>query len=107
MFVSIQVEQEVNTPVHTLKSIVGGDLGVKRLLTLSDNMVIKALNTDKQTIKVKALQRKLAKKKKFSANWKKLKEKITRQHSKVTNIRHDQLHKISTSLSKSHVYHRA
>jgi len=101
-FVSIQVEQTVKTPTHQSKSIVGGDLGVKCLITLSDNTVIKAINTDKQAQKIKVLQRKLAKKIKFSNNWQKLKEKITHQHSKTANIRHDQLHKISTSLSKNH-----
>ena len=38
----------------------------------------------------------------FSANWKKLKEKINRLHTKISNIRHDTLHKLSTTLSKSH-----
>jgi len=101
-FVAIQVEQEIGSPNHQANSIVGGDLGVKRLLTLSDGSHINPINTNKQTDKIKRLQRKLAQKVKFSSNWKKLKEKISRLHSKVTNIRHDRLHKISTSLSKSH-----
>ena len=101
-FVSVQVEQEVEAPKHGSSSIVGGDLGVKRFLTLSDNTVINPIDTDKQTARIKELQRKLAKKVKFSNNWKKAKEKITQLHSKISNIRHDRLHKISTSLSKSH-----
>ncbi|NRA83590.1 MAG: IS200/IS605 family element transposase accessory protein TnpB, partial [Gammaproteobacteria bacterium] len=101
-FVSVQVEQEVDAPKHGSSSIVGGDLGVKRFLTLSDNTVINPIDTDKQTARIKELQRKLAKKVKFSNNWKKAKEKITQLHSKISNIRHDRLHKISTSLSKSH-----
>ena len=101
-FVSIQVEQEVNPPKHPSKTIIGGDLGVKRLLTLSDGRFIKPINTDKQTTKIKRLQKRLAKKVKFSANWKKLKSKITTQQTSVANIRHDRLHKISTQLSKNH-----
>ena len=101
-FISIQVEQEIAKPVHDSTSVVGGDLGVKRLLTLSDGSFKKPINTDKQTAKIKRLQKKLAKKVKFSNNWKKLKAKITAQHTKVANIRQNRLHKISTQLSKSH-----
>jgi putative transposase len=101
-FVSIQVEQEIIAPRHASISIIGGDLGVKRLLTLSDKSFEKPINTDKQSRKIKALQRNLAKKVKFSNNWKKIKEKITKQHSKIGYIRRDKLHKISTILSKSH-----
>ena len=101
-FVSIQVEQEVSDPVHASSSMIGGDLGVKRLLTLSDGSYTPPINTDKQTAKIKRLQSKLAKKVKFSNNWKKLKEKITTLHSKIANIRYDNCHKLSTALSKSH-----
>ena len=101
-FVSIQVEQQISEPVHPSSSIVGGDLGVKRLLTLSDNTHFKPIDTSKQTSKIKRLQKQLAKKIKFSNNWKKLKQKITALHSKIANIRHDTLHKLSTTLSKSH-----
>jgi putative transposase len=101
-FVSIQVEQEINQPKHPSNSIIGGDLGVKRLLTLSDGSFIKPINTDKQTAKIKQLQKQLARKIKFSANWRKLKTKITALHTSIANIRNDRLHKISTQLSKSH-----
>ena len=59
------------------------------------------IDTCKQTIKIKRLQKQLARKVKFSSNWKKLKAKITTLYTKVANIRHDKLHKISTQLSKS------
>ena len=101
-FVSIQVEQEIAEPKHESISIVGGDLGVKRLLTLSNGQHFEPIDTKKQTIKIKRLQKKLAKKVKFSNNWRKIKAKIATLHSTVANIRHDRLHKISTALSKSH-----
>lgn len=101
-FVALQVEQEVNVPVHPTNSIIAGDLGVKRLLTLSNGEYFKPIDTDKLTNKIKQLQRKLAKKVRFSSNWKKLKNKISRLHTKIAQVRHDRLHKISTSLSKSH-----
>ena len=101
-FVSLQVEQEGNAPVHPTDSIIAGDLGVKRLLTLSSGEYFKPINTDELTNKIKRLQRKLAKKVRFSNNWKKLKDKISQLHTKIAQARHDRLHKISTSLSKSH-----
>lgn len=101
-FVSIQVEQEIAPPTHPSNTLIGGDLGVKRLITLSDGSFVKPIEASKQTNKIKRLQKKLAKKVKFSSNWKKLKAKITKLHTKIANIRHDKLHKISTQLSKSH-----
>ena len=101
-FASVQVEREIITPIHRSKSIVGGDLGVKRLLTLSDGTYFEPIETSKQADKIKWLQRKLAKKVKFSGNWQKSKQKITELHTKIANIRRNKLHKLSTTLSKSH-----
>lgn len=47
-------------------------------------------------------QRLLARKQRFSNNWKKQKHRIQRIHSKIANIRKDFLHNLSTQLSKSH-----
>lgn len=101
-FVSIQVEQVVATPVHPSTSIVGVDMGVRRFITLSDGCFEKPIEVTAYQENIKRLQKKLAKKVRFSNNWRKLKEKIARLHSKVARIRHDTLHKISTTLSKSH-----
>lgn len=100
-FVSIQVEQEIGKPVHPSTSIAGGDLGVKYLLTLSDGTHYEPIDTSKLTAKIKRLQSQLAKKVKFSSNWRKLKEKIAALHTKIANIRRDTLQKLSTTLSKS------
>jgi putative transposase len=48
------------------------------------------------------LQRRLARKKKFSSNWKKAKAKITKLHTKIANIRKDFVHKSSNDISKNH-----
>ena len=53
-------------------------------------------------LKLARLQRKLAKKTKFSNNWRKIKQKIARVHTKIANIRKDFLHKLSTTISKNH-----
>jgi putative transposase len=48
------------------------------------------------------LQRRLARKKKFSNNWKKLKAKISKLHQHIANVRKDFVHKASDGISKSH-----
>jgi putative transposase len=101
-FVAIQVEVELPEPVHSSTSIIGVDMGVKRLLTLSDGQFKEPINVDFFKEKIKRLQRRLARMVKFSNNWRTLKEKINRLHTKIANIRLDVLHKLSTSLSKNH-----
>lgn len=47
-------------------------------------------------------QRKLAKKVKFSSNWKKQKDKLQKLYYKISNIRKDFLHKSSDAISKKY-----
>lgn len=78
---------------------IGLDLGIKELLITSDKEHFENPKTfykyEKQLTK---LQRQLAHKKKFSNNWYKQKHKIALLHEKITNIRKDNLHKISYKL---------
>ncbi|ENH6782665.1 transposase, partial [Vibrio parahaemolyticus] len=100
-YVSFQTEYERAERPHHSKSMVGVDLGVKRLATLSNGFYVDGLSALKVHSKTLAkLQRKLAKKTRFSNNWKKVKRKITRLHSKISAVRHDFLHKFSSYLSK-------
>ena len=102
-FVSIQTEREVPEPVHTSQRAVGIDMGVARFATLSDGSAIKPLNSfRKYEKKLAALQCKMAKRVKFSANWQKLKARIQRLHHKIANARNDFLHKATTTISKNH-----
>lgn len=102
-YVSIQTEREVPEPVHPSQSVVGVDMGVARFATLSDGSCIKPLHSfRKHEKKLAKLQRKLAKRVKFSANWRKLKARIQRLHRKIANVRNDFLHKATTSISKNH-----
>ncbi|MCD8515802.1 MAG: transposase, partial [Burkholderiaceae bacterium] len=109
-YVSIQTEYETQTSPQTLPhpatSIVAIDLGVNRFATLSDGSYIEplsTLNSFKQLqAKLALAQRRLSKKVKFSANWKKLKRKIARLHERIANARHDFLHKASSLISKNH-----
>jgi putative transposase len=101
-FVSVQVEITRLEVYHPSVSMIGIDMGVKRLYTASDGKYKDPVDVNIWQDKIKRLQKQLAKKKKFSNNWRKLKERINRLHTKVANIRHDILHKLSTALSKSH-----
>lgn len=102
-FVSIQTEREVESPRHTSTSAVGMDWGVVRFFTLSDGQYEDSCAPLKQFLpKLARLQRRLARKKKFSQNWKKAKARITKLHSRIANIRKDFVHKASNDISKNH-----
>ena len=102
-YASVQTEQEVAEPVHPSTKQIGGDRGINSFLALSDGTLIQPLNAFKSTSrKLARLQRQLSRKIKFSENWKKAKQKITRLHSKIANMRKDYLHKLSTIVAKNH-----
>lgn len=102
-FVSIQTEREVEQPVHPATSIVGLDAGVTLFATLSDGTMFEPVNVfRKNAVKLAKYQRCLSRKTKFSNNWKKQKQKISRLHQRVAHARNDFLHKTSTAISKNH-----
>jgi len=102
-FVSIQTETEVSEPAHPSGSIVGIDCGVTRFATLSDGTFHEPRHAfRKMELKLAREQRKLARKTKRSNNWQKQKERITRLHIRIADMRNDYLHKLSTTISKSH-----
>lgn len=102
-FVSIQTEIEVAETVHPSHSTTGIDRGVKRFLTLSDGSFFEPLNIFRKLGgKLAKEQRKLARKVKMSNNWRKQKERITRLHIRIADVRNDYLHKVSSAISKNH-----
>lgn len=102
-FVSVQTERTVPDPVHASDSAVGVDMGVARFATLSDGTVYEPLNSFRRLAQRLAWeQRKLARKRKYSSNWKKQKSRITRLHCRIADARVDYLHKTSTTLCKNH-----
>lgn len=83
--------------------IVGVDLGVKTLATLSDGKTFDAVKPYKKyKRKLKLLQRKLSKKTKGSNNYKKAQVQISKLHYHIACIRKDAIHKLTTYLSKNH-----
>ena len=82
---------------------IGIDMGVKRLVTLSNGDFVEPLNSFKQEReKLAKLQRKLARQKKGSRNSRKTKRKIARLHRYIADSRRDFLHKTSTKIAKNH-----
>ncbi|SIO44984.1 RNA-guided endonuclease InsQ/TnpB family protein [Nitrosomonas cryotolerans] len=102
-YVSIQTEYETELKRHSSTSMIGVDMGVTRFATLSDGSYVEPLNSFRKLSKKLAFeQRKLSKKVRFSANWKKQKQIITRLYERIANARLDFLHKTSTEISKNH-----
>ena len=97
-FIAFNIEIWV-AKLPSIDKEIGLDLGIKELVITSDKEHIENPKTlykyEKQLAK---LQRQLAHKKKFSKNWYKQKHKIAILYEKVTNIRKDNLHKISHKL---------
>ncbi|MHC4644068.1 MAG: RNA-guided endonuclease InsQ/TnpB family protein [Planctomycetota bacterium] len=98
-YVSIQVELEIEDPVHPSTESVGIDLGVRKLAALSTGEFIPAIDFSKIDRKIKRAQKSLARKKKGSSNWMKQKEKLGKLMEKKANIRKDHLHKSTTMLT--------
>src|SRR5450755_712543 len=103
-YVSFATEREVAEPVHPMMGeVVGIDLGVNRWAALSDGTFLEGANAFKKyEARLASLQQKLAKCVTFSKNWAKVKRKITRLHSKIANVRKDQIHKATCAISKNH-----
>lgn len=102
-YVSIQTERIIAEPVHSSQSEIGIDLGLAHFVSFSDGSWFDPVNVFKKySRKLARLQRLLAKKVKFSSNWKKVKFRIQKLHKKIADIRHDFLHKATSAISKNH-----
>ena len=95
---------EVNhKPFCKTGSKVGIDTGIKDLAILSDGNVYENIKPLKSNLKkLKFEQRQLSKKVKGSSSRDKQKQKLAILHEKITNVRKDYLHKISTDIVKNH-----
>ena len=97
-FVSLNIECE-HEELPQNNNIIGLDLGISDLLITSDGEVFENNKlTYKYENKLAKLQRQLAKKQKGSKNFYKQRIKIAKLHEKITNIRTDNLHKISSQI---------
>jgi len=104
-FVSLQVEIE-SQDVHHEKDgehpIIGLDLGIKTLAVCSDGTEFenpKALGHNLK--KLRRLNRSLHRKVKGSSNRRKAAKRVAKLHWRISNIRSDTLHKITTELTRA------
>ena len=103
-FVSIQVEMPERAPIHQGKNqAVGVDLGVKNLATLSDGEYVEGPKPHTVLLKrLRRLNRSLSRKKKGSRNFTKATKRLARLHARISNIRKDALHKLTTDLTQNY-----
>jgi putative transposase len=100
-FVSVNVEEEI-VVLENDGPVVGVDVGVSSLATVSDGTVIenpKSLKVHER--KLKKLQKDVSRKKKGSNNRQKAKKRLAICHYKVANIRKDAIHKATTMLART------
>jgi putative transposase len=100
-YVSILVEQERIVPVNS-GPVVGVDLGVKTLVTLSDGTVEPNPRHLRQHLKqLRRCQRAVSRKQKGSHNRKKAVRRLAALHRTVANQRANTLHQITSRLAKT------
>jgi len=107
-FVSVRIE-DPSVPVFPIMSIeevetvVGGDMGIKKLITFSDGFQVKnpKLSTNKKTRRLMRLrQRSLSRKKKGSKNRRKAALRVASLHQKISNKRTAIQWKIAIEIAK-------
>jgi len=102
-FIAFNCGLDIPAPKEIPQSQIGIDRGITTFAQCSDGKAIFGISPLKKNLKKLAkLQRKLAKKKKFSSNWRKTKQKIEKRHYHIANLRKDFLHKTSTQLAQNH-----
>jgi len=105
-FISILVDDGKDLPAKveiSNNNSIGIDLGLIDFITTSEGVKIpNPRNLKKLENKIKFQQRRLSRKVKRSNNWIKQKRKISRLYGRLTDMRCDFLHKLSTNIVKNH-----
>ena len=101
-YVSVIVEIPSPTKVEA-KSIVGIDIGIKKLITMSDTTTYENNKYIKKYEKrIKKIQKDLSRKQKRSNNYKKCKEKLGVVYTKLKNARKYYIHKITKEITDTY-----
>ena len=102
-YASLTVEREPAAQPAPKRGVVGVDLGVKNLATLSDGTVIP--NPRALGARLKALrkaQKSLSRKVKGSARREKARERVSRLYARVTDARMDAINKATTMIASNY-----
>ena len=98
-YAAIVIDTEKRPHVRKNQGMVGIDLGINKLATLSDGTVIQGPKAYKSLLKTLRLRSKsLSRKKIGSKNRQKDKMHLARLHMRISNIRNYHLHKLTTYL---------
>jgi len=101
--ISFNCEVDMPPPKEIPQSHIGIDRGITTFAQCSNREAIPSISPLKKNLKRLAkLQRQLSRRKRFSSNWRKTKQRIQKLHYHIANLRGDFLHKASTQLAKSH-----
>ena len=102
-FASITVDTQDHNPLPPAENqgVVGVDLGVSALATLSTGEVVAGAKPPKALLsRLQRFSRSLSRKVKGSANRAKAKVKLAKLHARIANIRKDTLHQLTTDLTR-------
>jgi putative transposase len=97
-FISILVDDPNDYTLPLCDKVLGVDLGIETFATLSTGEKVKMPDLKPHYQKLKKLQKKHSKKQNGSKNKEKVRLKVARQHERISNIREDFHHKLSTRL---------
>lgn len=103
-FASISVDiPDYSVGENQTHKAVGIDLGIKHLAVTSDGQYfVNPKSTNKHQKRIRRLNKSLARKVKGSSNWKKAKLKLGRQHYKISCLRQDTSHKLTSFLADTY-----
>ena len=94
-YVIVQVEQEISASKREGRS-VGIDVGLDSFAVDSDGAVIENPRFYEHSLdRIRKLHQSLARKQRFSKNWKKAKRRLEKAYEHITNQKNDFLHKLS------------
>lgn len=100
---SVMIETDDITPVEQPCDAVGVDLGVTTLATLSDGTEISGPKPHTALLKrLRRSSRALSRKRRGSRNAEKARRRLARLHARISHVRKDALHKLTTHLTKTY-----
>ena len=99
--ITVDTQDHNHLPPVENQGTVGVDLGVSALATLSTGEnVVGAMPHKALLSRLKRLSRSLSRKVRGSANRHKAKQKLAKLHARIANIRQDNLHQLTTDLTR-------
>ena len=102
-FIVISVETDKTFTTCDNQAVVGVDLGIKTLATLSDGKIVELVHPLRARLqKLKLLQRWASRKVKGSSNRRKANQKVAKVHYEIACLRKDILDKLTTYLCENY-----